>query len=242
TPRRSDSTAVKSTTFTESAPSNPGAACGWPPGARTDRLWSLRPSCASTRPWSSRTTERAASCRKSSGSSSPRAKRRADHKNRSIPASGGRVDLPAGMERSGPPDSPVVRSFSGLTCAIHAALSFLAFVSPFGPQPEACMRGDASGSPPVVQAAELRYTYPGSAAPAVDGVSLSLAAGERLALIGPSGSGKSTLGCLVAGLLKPDSGSIEIPGGAVRGTALEGRRPAAMVFQNPETQLIGSTV
>lgn len=104
------------------------------------------------------------------------------------------------------------------------------------------MRGDASGSPPVVQAAELRYTYPGSAAPAVDGVSLSLAAGERLALIGPSGSGKSTLGCLVAGLLKPDSGSIEIPGGAVRGTALEGRRPAAMVFQNPETQLIGSTV
>ncbi|HEY5288014.1 MAG TPA: ATP-binding cassette domain-containing protein, partial [Solirubrobacteraceae bacterium] len=47
---------------------------------------------------------------------------------------------------------------------------------------------------------------------AVDGVSLTLAAGELVALYGPSGSGKTTLLMLIAGLLVPDSGYVRVNG------------------------------
>ncbi len=47
---------------------------------------------------------------------------------------------------------------------------------------------------------------------AVDGVCLSVAAGELVALYGPSGSGKTTLLMLIAGLLVPDSGSVRVNG------------------------------
>jgi putative ABC transport system ATP-binding protein len=47
---------------------------------------------------------------------------------------------------------------------------------------------------------------------AVDGVSMSIAAGELVALYGPSGSGKTTLLMLVAALLVPDSGAVLVDG------------------------------
>jgi putative ABC transport system ATP-binding protein len=47
---------------------------------------------------------------------------------------------------------------------------------------------------------------------AVDGVSLSVEAGELVALYGPSGSGKTTLLMLIAGLLNPDSGCVRVNG------------------------------
>ncbi len=62
---------------------------------------------------------------------------------------------------------------------------------------------------------ELVKHFPAAAAPpvrAVDGVSLSVARGEFLALYGPSGSGKSTLLMLIAALLRPDAGSVSVDG------------------------------
>jgi putative ABC transport system ATP-binding protein len=47
---------------------------------------------------------------------------------------------------------------------------------------------------------------------AVDGVCLSVARGELVALYGPSGSGKTTVLMLIAGLLIPDSGSVRVDG------------------------------
>jgi putative ABC transport system ATP-binding protein len=56
------------------------------------------------------------------------------------------------------------------------------------------------------------YRGAGEEVRAVDGVSLSVAAGEMLALLGPSGSGKTTLLLLIATLLRPDHGVIRFDG------------------------------
>jgi heme exporter protein A len=72
-------------------------------------------------------------------------------------------------------------------------------------------------TPPVIEALELQRRF--GARRAVDGVTLSLRAGECLALFGPNGAGKTTLLRMLGGLLRPTAGSariagIELPGGA----------------------------
>ena len=76
---------------------------------------------------------------------------------------------------------------------------------------------------------------------AVDGVSLDVAAGETLGIVGESGCGKSTLAKAVLGLVKPVQGSVTVdsqnPDG-LSGTALLGfRRNVQMVFQDPYASL-----
>jgi peptide/nickel transport system ATP-binding protein len=105
---------------------------------------------------------------------------------------------------------------------------------------------------PVIEARELRKWYRlrkgpfanllGREAPrhlkAVDGVSLSIAAGEVLGLAGESGSGKSTTGMTLLKLHEPTSGEIRFQGIGLlaaedRRTRLAFRRQAQIVFQNP---------
>jgi oligopeptide/dipeptide ABC transporter ATP-binding protein len=76
---------------------------------------------------------------------------------------------------------------------------------------------------------------------AVDGVTLSIAAGETVALVGESGCGKSTLSNAIVGLVRPTRGSIRIRGteiaGADRATLREVRRQVQMIFQDPALSL-----
>ena len=46
----------------------------------------------------------------------------------------------------------------------------------------------------------------------LEGVDLTIEPGQKVSLVGPSGSGKSTLLSLIAGLLRPDSGTVELDG------------------------------
>jgi ABC-type lipoprotein export system ATPase subunit len=56
------------------------------------------------------------------------------------------------------------------------------------------------------------YAGPSEVVHAIDGVSLSIEAGQMFAIYGPSGSGKSTLLTIAAGLLAPDSGTVTFLG------------------------------
>ncbi len=89
----------------------------------------------------------------------------------------------------------------------------------------------------------LSTHYPGAAGTvrAVDGVSLDLAEGETVALVGESGCGKSTLGKSLVRLVDPSSGSVTFKGKDV--TAMAGRelrsvrRSIQMIFQDPFASL-----
>jgi putative ABC transport system ATP-binding protein len=88
---------------------------------------------------------------------------------------------------------------------------------------------------PVIELSDVSRRYDGGP-PALDGVSLTINAGESVAILGPSGSGKSTLLNLVAGLDRPTSGTVTVDGARVdqlgEGASARYRRAKiGMVFQ-----------
>ncbi len=95
------------------------------------------------------------------------------------------------------------------------------------------LRFDRSGGFP------LRFDPP--RVRAVDGVTLDIAPGEVLGLVGESGCGKSTLGRMLVRLIEPSDGEVRILGedfGRLSGKALhEHRRIAQIIFQNPDSSL-----
>ena len=84
-----------------------------------------------------------------------------------------------------------------------------------------------------VEIRNVTFTYPGSAKPAVDDVSLIIRPGETLALVGENGAGKTTLVKLMARFYDPDRGSIFLDGTDLRDLPLEYLRGTiSFVFQS----------
>ncbi|HWE05245.1 MAG TPA: ABC transporter ATP-binding protein, partial [Rhizomicrobium sp.] len=100
---------------------------------------------------------------------------------------------------------------------------------------------------PVFELRDVRYSYQSHVA--IDGLSLAMPSGQRVALLGANGSGKSTLLRLLDALYFPESGSILFHGETLTAErfdndrfAFDFRRRVGLVFQNPDVQLFNPTV
>jgi oligopeptide/dipeptide ABC transporter ATP-binding protein len=107
------------------------------------------------------------------------------------------------------------------------------------------------GQPPLLQAEHLRLHFPVKSGDllgrttgvvhAVDDVSLSLAAGQTLGIVGESGCGKSTLARCLVRLLEPTGGTLRFHGADITQAGRKGLRPfrreVQFVFQDPVSSL-----
>lgn len=103
---------------------------------------------------------------------------------------------------------------------------------------------------PFVKIENLSYSYEDeeNINPAVSDITLDIAEGAYVAVIGRNGSGKSTLAKLLNMILEPTSGKITVAGKDItdknitEDDIIEIRRNIGMVFQNPDNQLVATIV
>ena len=96
----------------------------------------------------------------------------------------------------------------------------------------------AQSSVPIAEMHDLSVRW--GSRTILNGVNLSIEPGEQLVVVGPSGAGKSTVLRLLAGLLLPSSGRLDLNGEAQTYLRLDQQHPpdVRLVFQNPA--LLGS--
>jgi ATP-binding cassette, subfamily B, bacterial len=92
-----------------------------------------------------------------------------------------------------------------------AAIGINALLDAEAPLP---LGGSAPAAPlkPTIAFDAVSFAYPGGRGQALDGLSLEVAAGERVGIVGPSGSGKSTLATLLLRLYDPQAGEVRVGG------------------------------
>lgn len=103
-------------------------------------------------------------------------------------------------------------------------------------------RGAESESQPIISIEDVGFVYEGGIE-ALRGVSVNLAKGEYIAVVGGNGSGKTTLAKHLNGLLKPTSGKVLVDGvDSSRSSVANLARTVGYVFQNPDHQLFCTSV
>lgn len=96
----------------------------------------------------------------------------------------------------------------------------------------------------MIKINDVKYSYENSETEALRGVSISIADGEFVAIVGHNGSGKSTLAKMLNALQLPLSGSVTVFGmdTADESKTLDIRKKVGMVFQNPDNQIVTTVV
>ncbi len=97
----------------------------------------------------------------------------------------------------------------------------------------------------VIEAENLSYSYEENDRKALDGLSVRIGRGKKVAFMGGNGSGKSTFFLCLNGILRPDKGRVLIDGKPVSYTRkglLEVRKKVGIVFQEPDNQLFSASV
>jgi energy-coupling factor transporter ATP-binding protein EcfA2 len=103
-------------------------------------------------------------------------------------------------------------------------------------------RDTADERPIIVDVAGAAYSY-GTGQAGIEGINLTVHAGEILAVVGQNGAGKTTFTKLLNGLIKPSAGVVRIAGLDTRATPVSVLAShAATLFQNPDRQLCRNTV
>ena len=93
----------------------------------------------------------------------------------------------------------------------------------------------------LIEIKNLIHHFPGGL-PGLNGIDLAIDAGEFVVIAGENGSGKTTLLRHLNGLLMPTEGEVSVAGFSVVKNPAQARQTVGMVFQDPDSQIVGETV
>lgn len=144
-----------------------------------------------------------------------------------------------------PNDSPALTldGAESLVAGILApGLSESSPIAPCAPGDRPDARNTVDERPIIVDVAGAAYSY-GTGQAGIEGINLTVRAGEILAVVGQNGAGKTTFTKLLNGLIKPSAGVVRVAGLDTRTTPVSVLAShAATLFQNPDRQLCRNTV
>src|SRR6201986_3088482 len=144
----------------------------------------------------------------------------------------------------------VLRPLGGLRAGLHqgmlgqsaaAGINALLAAEPLVPEPPTGRAAISRPLLPTIAFEDVWFAYPGGRGAAHDGLSFTVAAGEKIGIVGPSGSGKSSVARLLLRLFDPQSGAVRIGGVDLRNLEPEMLR-AQIAVVHQDTYLFHGTV